>query len=127
MRSFSATLLQAQKSPSRAPFVKVEVLDRVGGIPRPRYKRHYTGTETDYFHAATMPSDGSLVRARVQPGDYDLYTQRVPNPTPSSDFSAWSLLTTSAGGGGVALCSEGATVLLAYLASTQRSIRVREQ
>ena len=126
MRSLSATLSQAQKNPSSSPFVKVEVLDRLGGIARLRFKRRYTGSEADYFHAATMPSDGSLIRARIDTTEYNLYIQRVANPTPTSDFSIWSLVTSVSNSADVALCSEGATVLLFYVATNQQTIYVRE-
>ncbi|MEE9198468.1 MAG: hypothetical protein V3U26_01585, partial [Dehalococcoidia bacterium] len=127
MRSLSSTLLEAQKSPSRVPFVKVEVLDRVGGVARLRFQRHDTGSEPEHFHTATMPSDGSLIRARVDPpAGYKLYIQRTPNPTPNSDFSAWSLVTSVSNSADTALCSEGSTVLLFYVAPNQQTIYVKE-
>ncbi|MDO8688189.1 MAG: hypothetical protein Q7K41_06350, partial [Dehalococcoidales bacterium] len=54
--------------------------------------RLYTGTEDDYFHALTMPGDGSLIRVRVtlSADGRKLYRQRVANPAPASDFSSWT-------------------------------------
>ncbi|MFQ5873022.1 MAG: hypothetical protein ACE5JL_04385 [Dehalococcoidia bacterium] len=126
MRNLSATLLQAQKSPSSVPVVKVEVFDRIGGVARLRFQQHYTGSEADYFHAATMPSDGSLIRARIDSAAYDLYIQRVATPTPTSDFSSWSLVTSVSNSGDVALCSQGSTVLLFYVAPNQQTLYVKE-
>ena len=127
MRPLSSTLLQAQKDPSTVPYVKVEVLDRVGGIARLRFQRHYTGTEVDFFHGATMPSDGSLIRARIDSSaGYKLYVQRVVSPSPTSDFGAWGLVTSVSNSGDVAICSEGTRVLLFYVATNQQTLYVRE-
>ncbi len=60
--------------------------------PSLNWTRLYTGTEPDYYHAASMPGDGSLIRARITlPVDSrKLYYQRVTNPGPGSNFSAWT-------------------------------------
>jgi len=70
-------LLQAQKSSARLPYIKVEVVERVGGVTRLDWDSLYSGAEADYFHAVTMPGDGSLIRLRVDPLDGKLYFQRV--------------------------------------------------
>ena len=127
MRTLSPTLLEAQKSASSAPYVKVEVFDRIGGVARLRFKRHYTGSEPDDFHAATMPSDGSLIRARVAGTTrHYLYIQRVPNPTPTSDFGSWTRMNAVSSAAAVAICSEGSKVLLVYVSSNKRSIYARQ-
>ncbi|MBI2287572.1 MAG: hypothetical protein HYU83_01020, partial [Chloroflexi bacterium] len=92
MRSLTATLLAAQKGASHSPYVKVEATNRVAGVVRLDWERLYNGTEDDYFHAMTMPGDGSLIRARITPpaDGRKLYRQRVANPGPSSDFSTWT-------------------------------------
>ncbi len=94
MRTLSSTLLQAQKSASRLPYLKVEVRERVAGITRLSWELLYQGSEPDYFHGAAMPGDGSLVRIRVEPNAEvtlrKVWKQRVANPGPSSDFSTWS-------------------------------------
>jgi len=61
-------------------------------VVRYDWERLYTGAEDDYFHAVTLPSDGSLVRVRMTPpaDSRRLYRQRVANPGPSSDFSVWT-------------------------------------
>ncbi|MFC1902468.1 hypothetical protein ACFLX4_00150 [Chloroflexota bacterium] len=52
----------------------------------------HTGSEDDYFHALTIPGDGSLIRVRVTPpaDSRKLYRQRVADPGPASDFSQWT-------------------------------------
>jgi len=126
MRSLSSTLLAAQRSLSRLPYVKVEILEKIGGVMKLNWSRLYSGSEPDFYHAVTMPGDGSLIRARVDPTTYQLYLQRVMNPGPGSDFSSWTGITTVSGVSGIALCSSGATVLLFYVGVDQQTICVRE-
>ncbi|MBI4283257.1 MAG: hypothetical protein HY663_02165, partial [Chloroflexi bacterium] len=92
MRSLTATLLATQQAASHTPYVKVEAKNRIAGVVRLDWERLYSGSEDDYFHAVTMPGDGSLIRVRITPpGDSrKLYRQRVANPDASSDFSSWS-------------------------------------
>lgn len=126
MRILSSTLLAAQKSTSRLPYVKVEILDRIAGITRLPWARLYAGSEPDFHHAAAMPGDGSLIRARVDPASYQLYRQRVASPSPSSDFSPWTGVCTVSSASGIALASRGLRVLLFYVDTDQKTIRVRE-
>lgn len=91
MRTLSSTLLQAQRSASHLPYLKVEVINRIGGITRLAWEELYQGTEADDCHAATMPGDGSLVRFRQTSTPANrLYWQRITDPGPQSDFSAWN-------------------------------------
>jgi len=92
MRSLSSTLLTAQKEASHVPYVKVEARNKIAGVVRLNWARLYTGAEADYFHALTIPSDGSLIRVRLTPpsDSRKLYRQRVANPSPESDFSQWT-------------------------------------
>ena len=92
MRSLTSTLLAAQKEASRTPYVKGEAKNRIAGVVRLDWDRLYTGGEDDYYHAVTIPGDGSLIRVRITvPGDSrKLYRQRVANPGPSSNFSNWT-------------------------------------
>ena len=89
MRSLSATLLATQKKATRTPYVKIEAKNKIAGVVRLDWERLYTDSEADYFHAVTMPDDGSLIRARITPpsDSNKLYRQRVANPNPQSDFS----------------------------------------
>jgi hypothetical protein len=92
MRELSSTLLTAQKSASHTPYVSVEAKNSIAGVVRLTWERLYTGGEGDYFHAMTMPGDGSMVRARIGPpaDSRKLYWQRVADPGPLSDFSDWT-------------------------------------
>lgn len=67
MRSLTSTLLAAQKEASHTPFVKLEARSKIAGVARLDWTRLYTGSEADYFHALTIPDDGSLIRVRVTP------------------------------------------------------------
>ena len=126
MRTLSSTLTAAQRSSSCLPYVKVEILDRVAGITRLNWARLYSGSEPDFYHAATMPGDGSLSRARVDLSSYQLYRQRVASPGPGSDFSPWTGVCTVSSASGIALASRGFRLLLFYVDTDQRTILVRE-
>lgn len=70
MRELSSTLLAAQKEATRTPYVKVEASNKIAGVVRLDWERLYTGSEDDYFHAVTMPDDGSIIRVKITlPGD----------------------------------------------------------
>ena len=126
MRTLSDTLLAAQRSPSAHPYVKVEVVDRRPDVARPLLERLYTGGEDDFHHAATMPQDGSLIRARLDQATGGLYVQRVTNPGPGSDFSSWTPLDTAWTGANIALTSRGSRVLLFFVDTDQVTITLRE-
>ena len=123
MRTLSSQLLDAQKSASHSPFLKVIISDRIGGVRRLAFDRLYTGTEPDAYHAAAMPGDGSLLRTRVASGR--LYYQRVASPDPASDYATWTDLTAVAGTD-VALCAEGSRALLFYVDTDGLTLKVRE-
>lgn len=116
-------VLAAQKSASAVPYLKAVVSDRIGGIRRLAWSRLYTGAEPDGYHAAALPSDGSLIRARVTGGR--VYYQRVPNPGAGSNFSVWTDLDAAATAD-LALCAEGARVLLFYADPAGLVIKLRE-
>ena len=92
MRILSSTLLSAQKQTSHTLYVKLKALNKIAGVTRLDWARLYSGQEDDYFHAGTMPGDGSLIRVRLTPpsDSRKLYRQRVANPAPGSDFSQWT-------------------------------------
>ena len=126
MRSLSSTLLAAQRAATRVPYVRVEAHDRLCGIARLAWTRLYAGGEPDGPHAATMPGDGSLVRARVDPSTNNLYLQRVASPGAGSGFSSWTLVTQVSPVSGIALASRGATVLLFYVDPNQATVWLKE-
>ena len=124
MRSLTSTLLAAQKQASITPYVKVEARNEIAGVVRYDCTRLYTGSENDYFHALTMPGDGSLIRARITPpaDSRKLYRQRVPNPGPSSDFSQWTY-TSQYNAGVVACASLDAEVSIFWTDAINRKIQ----
>jgi hypothetical protein len=91
MRTLTSTLLAAQKQGAAVPYLKIEVVNKTAGVVRYDWSRLYDGPEDDYFHALTMPGDGSLIKARITPpaDSRKLYYQRVASPGPGSDFSQW--------------------------------------
>ena len=126
MRQLSNSLLRAQRSSSAKPWVRVEALDRMAGIARLRFQRVHTGSEAEGPHALTIPADGALIRARVDPtNSHNLYVQRISNPSPTSDFTQWVSLGPASRDGDVALCSAGADVLLFSVSSNRRTLYVR--
>jgi len=126
MRSLTSTLLAAQKEASRTPFVKVEAKNKIAGVVRLDWNRLYTGTEDDYFHALTLPGDGSLIRVRITPpaDNRKLYRQRVTNPGPSSDFSTWTY-TNQYNCLVVAAASLGAEVSIFWINSSKQLRRIK--
>jgi len=121
MRQLSSTLLAAQKKETSVPYVKLEASNKHSGVVNLRWTRLYTGAEDDYYHAATMPGNGSLIRVRITPpaDSRKLYRQRVANPSPQSDFSQWVYtnqydVVTTAG------CSLGAEVSIFWIKSDRK-------
>ncbi|MBI2836143.1 MAG: hypothetical protein HYX85_00415 [Chloroflexi bacterium] len=126
MRSLSATLLAAQKKASRTPFVRVEAKNQVVGVVRLDWTRLYSGSENDYYHALTIPGDGSLIRVRVTlPADgRKLYRQRVANPGPSSDFSQWTYIS-QYDAVAVAAASQGSEISILWINSSREIQRIK--
>ncbi len=115
MRTLSATLDAAQKSPSREPYVQVKVTDRIPSGPRIAWTRLYTGSETPNAHDACFAGDGSLQRVRIGAAS-KVYRQRVASPGPGSDFSVWA--DTGQVSLCVAVCALGANVHIFYYSSS---------
>lgn len=126
MRTLSSTLLAAQKEASHTPYVKVEAKNKIAGVVRLDWTRLYSGTEDDYFHALTMPGDGSLIRVRITPlaDGSKLYRQRVTNPGPASDFSSWTY-TNQYNCLAVAAASLGAEVSIFWLNDSREVRRIK--
>ncbi len=127
MRNLTSTLEAAQKEPSSVPFVRVTVDTQIAHVYHLRWTRLYTGGELGKsHHAAVMPGDGSLCRARIDDRGPNMYYSRVANPGPSSDFSQWTLLGSQTRNAGIALAASGAKVLLAHVHNNQSDIHVRD-
>ena len=126
MRGLPDSLLAAQKSPSAVPYVQVRIRERVGNVARLAWERLYSGGESDYFHAATMPGDGSLMRARVEPSTSRLYLQRVVAPGPGKNFGSWVSYATVSSTAGIALAGDGASVLLFYVDTDNVTLKLIE-
>ena len=126
MRNLTSTLLAAQKAASHIPYVKVEACNTICGAVRYDWERFYTGSEDDYFHAVTLPGDGSLIRVRITlPADSrKLYRQRVANPGPSSNFSTWTY-TNQYNVVVVAACSLGAEVSIFWINSDREIYQLK--
>jgi len=124
MRSLSPTLLSAQQQATVTPYVRVEARNQIAGVVRYDWSRLYTGLEDDYFHAVTMPGDGSLIRVRITPpvDSRKLYRQRVPAPGPSSDFSQWTY-TNQYNAAAVACASLGSEVSIFWADAINRKIQ----
>jgi hypothetical protein len=91
MKEITETLLAAQRSASRRPYVTLTATNKTAGVIRPEYAQLYTGSEPDTPHAFAVAGDGSLIRFRITPSEANrcLLRQRVANPGPGSDFSHW--------------------------------------
>jgi len=124
MRNLTSTLLAAQKEATVIPYVKIEARNKIAGVVRLDWNRLYTGAEADYYHAVTIPDDGSIIRVRVTPpGDSrKLYRQRVPAPGPSSDFSQWTY-TNQVNAAAVACAALGAEVSIFWTDGVNRKIQ----
>ncbi len=126
MRQLSSSLLTAQKEASHIPYVKLEAFNKINGVVRYDWQRLYTGSEADYFHAMTIPGDGSLIRTRITlPADSrKLYRQRVANPSPQSDFSQW-VYTNQYNAVVVACASLGTEVSIFWINSDRKVQRIK--
>ncbi len=114
MLSTSSTLIEAARSASATPYVRVRLSDRDIGVPRLRFSRWYEGAEDDGPSAAAVPTDGSLLRAWIDPDTSVIAVQRVTTPSATSDYSGWTSLTTAEASAGLGLHAAGTRALLAY-------------
>jgi hypothetical protein len=126
MRLLTDAMRAAQQQPSARPYVSATFSDVHGDTTRIRYQRRYTGSEGEYYVAAAMAGDGSLIRARIDPATKVLYTQRVANPGPGSTFTAWTSHGTVSASGAVALCADSTFVWLFYVDTDTLTLRVKQ-
>ena len=125
MRNLTPTLRAVQQEASGSPHVKVEAVDRIAGVARPTFTLLHQGLQSDFYHDATCPGDGSIVRARVSPGGR-LFVQRVADPGPTADYSSWTLINYVSKASGISLVSRGAIVNLFYVNASRRNLFRRE-
>jgi hypothetical protein len=101
VKALSATLLAAQKSSSARPYVQAVLRDYYGEGFRLRFRRWYTGSETDSPIACAAAADRWFIRVRNTGGT--LYASRVTAPDASSTYSNWSSIGTAFSNTDVAL------------------------
>ena len=114
MLSVTSTLLDAARSGSAAPYVRVRMPDRYLGVPRLRFVRWYEGSELDGPSGVAVTGDGTLVRARIDPSTDTLYLQRTVASSAESAYDSWSSFATAEASAGLGLHAAGARVLVAY-------------
>ena len=127
MRSLSPTLLEAQLSPRRRPYLGVTVERRLPHVFHPVFERLVNSDEAPARHDLLLTSGGTLIRARVTASGSRLQVQRVTNAGRDSDFNAWTYMNRAYPTAGVALCGNGSYVLMVYVNySNRRELRYRE-
>jgi len=95
LRTLSATLTAAQKSPSPRPHPQAKIYRRAGGIARLAWDRYFNGAGPDYFHASAMAGDGSLtVLQAYSSGVPEFRRYRVASPGSGSTYGSWTTFAT---------------------------------
>jgi len=112
MKTLSATLESAQKKPDRLPYVEAKVYDFEQGIKRLSWSRLYEGSEADNHHSIAFDGQGSMHRIRADSSN-KLYRQKIPNPSPQSQFSNWTQIATNCQGP-CAIAAYGAKIYIFY-------------
>jgi len=112
MKSISDTLLQAQISPHRLPYIEAEVHDLEQGINRLAWTTLYQGNEPDNHHGIAFDGEGAMHRIRADVGD-TLYYQKVARPDEGSDYSRWTQIASDCAGP-CAIAARGAMVYIFY-------------
>lgn len=125
MKTVGPLLAEAQLEASTRPYVRAVFHDFHADLARLRSGRWYAGSEGAGPAAACVPSDGSLVRARVNRSDNRLYYARVASPSSGSDYSTWTDLGSVSAASGVALAARGTTVLLVYVDADTTTVKYR--
>ncbi|GBD10988.1 hypothetical protein HRbin23_00638 [bacterium HR23] len=127
MHPLTSSLRSAQQSATGEPVVRVNLRDTLAGALRPRLQPLYQGSEPPFFHASAVAGDGSLLRARTEPGTGRLLLQRVPAPAPGADFSLCTQVDTASLVSGIALAARGPNALLCFVdLNDGRTIYARE-
>lgn len=112
MKALSPALTAAPFYPHRRPYVTIHVSD-----PSRRWQVLHDSGEAQVPHAAAL-SGPNLVRSCIGNGG-TVYTQTIPTPGPTSDFTPWSY-TGYYNALAVALCTNNTEVSLLWVDSTRK-------
>ncbi len=128
MRYLSSALLEAQKQSQVQPAVRLIVRDYQALDVRLDWSSLYSGSEPEGPNCAVQAADGSLVRARVDPSNGNLYRQRVTDPTQTSQWTSWAYVKSVSSGAQVALAADraDASVFLSFVGPDNRTLKVIE-
>jgi len=124
MRTLSEDMLLAQQwqplwnvaTGLGRPLVRVRIKNTRGCATLYEWARWYEGDEDLGSHGVALPSDGSLVRVRIDPDDNKIYVQRVTSPGEGSTYSNWT--DTGETGIAVAIAANGSDLIIAYIEDT---------
>ena len=94
MKSVSAPLLAASKSPSRVPYIPITVENKVDSVRRQDWTILDATSWTASEHDIAVSSDGTVHRVRIESGA--IKYQRLTNPA-TGPYSSWTDLETSMG------------------------------
>lgn len=114
MLTVSPTALEAARSGSATPCVRIRLANRDLGVARLRFARWSEGSEAAGPAAVAIGSDGALIRARIDASADTLHLQRVATPTSASAYDTWTSMGSAEATAGLGLHAAGARVLLAY-------------
>jgi hypothetical protein len=112
MRTLTPTLLAAQRSSARLPYIEAEVRDFEQGIARLSWTRLYTGTEPHHHHGIAFDGQGNMHRIRATAANA-LFYQRITTPGAGSPYSTWTQIATDCAGP-CAIAAQGARVYIFY-------------
>jgi len=126
MRYLSSALLEAQKESQVRPAMRLIVRDFQALDVRLDWSSLYSGSEPEGPNYAVQAADGSLVRARVDPSNGNLYRQRVTDPTQTSQWTSWTYVKSVSDSAQVALAADraDALVFLFFVDPDNRTIKV---
>jgi hypothetical protein len=112
MRTLSSTLLAAQRSSARLPYIEAEVRDLEQGVQRLSWTRLYTGTEPHNHHGIAFDGQGNMHRIRADTANA-LFYQRITSPAAGSPFATWTQIATDCHGP-CAIAAQGARVYIFF-------------
>ena len=130
MRTLTATLQTAQRSSSRRPYIRCVVDDQPPSMPRWAWTSLYTGTEEDNVNDAAVGQSLTIHRVRLATdgaGGWDVWYQRVTDPTVAGQWSAWTKLVQTVGADTVAVAAASAssTVIVFWVSTSGLVVRAK--